>query len=624
MLTHDPAWSGVFLDRAVRMVQNYKNHVSIFSWSLGNESGTGANHAAMYGFIKEYDPYRLCQYEAGNPGRNISDIRGQMYAPVDEIMKMLCDPVDERPIILVEYLYQIRNSGGGLEHFIKLTEDYPRFQGGFIWDWQDKSLCGKTENGGEFFAYGGDFGESVVEDGEPPNGCPPFMTNNGIVLPDLTWKPVAYEVKQAYCPVRISRAKIYGWDISPTDDKFIFKQMFETVSYRIEARLRENGVVIATGHVPLPVHTKYEGSSLDLQNNILPPKPEDFTFSIPHEKKPGYIYTIEFFVRQNGDTFYAQDGFELGSYQFPLKSKSSTAGACGGACRNKISGKPVELNDTGNVYTVAGEGFEVKLDKQTGELKSLTKENTVYIQGGGLPLFNRPLTGLDAYKRWGWIDEYAKIRDVDLIVSDSFILKGDDVVCIHFDFLPASEVIHDISCSVRYSICGTGEIEVDFNAVIDPSYRAIPRVGLEFVIPQGFEGLKYFGLGPNENYNDRKLSAFLAEHESTVEDRHFAFAPPSECGGHEETRYISLTNNSGAAINFVSKTPFHFDVHHSTVKDYISATHDHKLIKRPESYLHIDAFHGPIGSDMAWSTVMPAKYQVNPGSYHLSFNIRCE
>jgi beta-galactosidase len=602
MLTHNPAWSGVFLDRAVRMVQNYKNHVSIFSWSLGNESGTGANHAAMYGFIKEYDPHRLCQYEAGNPGKNISDIRGSMYAPIDDIVKMLCDPVDNRPIILVEYLYQIRNSGGGMEHFIKLTEDYPRFQGGFTWDWQDKCLCGKTDDGTEYFAYGGDFGESVVEDGSPPSGCPPFMTNNGLVLPDLTWKPIAYEVKQAYCPVRISAPKLYGWHLesASADDEFVFKQIFDTVPFRIVAILRENGITIAEEPVPQPQSGK-------------------FTFSIPHEKKPGSIYTIEFSVRQCGDTFYADDGFELGLYQFPLKSIANAPFVA--ACKSDSSKLSIDFCENDDIYSVSAGEIKVEFDKSTGELKSYSKRDRVFIQGGGLPLFNRPYTGLDAYKNWGWLNEYAKIRDISLGISGTRVFSNADAVCIEFEFAAMSEVLYDISCSVRYTISGAGKIGVEFSAYIDPSYKVIPRVGLEFIIPQCFERLEYFGLGPVENYCDRKLNAYLAVHESTVAKQHFAFVPPSECGGHDETRRVTLSSDADASLSFCSKTPFHFDVHHSTVQDYIMATHDHKLIRRPESYLHIDAMHGPIGSDMAWSTVLPAAYQVNKGSYYLSFEI---
>jgi len=604
MLTHDPAWSGVFLSRAVRMVQNYKNHVSIFSWSLGNESGTGANHAAMYGFIKEYDNTRLCQYEAGGPGKNISDIRGNMYAPVNEIVKMLCDPADDRPVILVEYLYQIRNSGGGMEHFVKLTKDYPRFQGGFTWDWQDKSLCGKTENGEDYFAYGGDFGESVVEDGTPPQGCPPFMTNNGLVLADLTWKPVAYEVKQAYCPVRIGKPTVYGWNIHlvEAEDEFVFDHFIDTTGcnddkpqYSIIATLRENGIAIAS-------------------ETVAQPKTENFKFTIAHEKKPDRIYTIEFSIRQKGDTFYAEDGYELGLYQFPLNS------IAGKTCDAKPESKPVKIDESGDVYTISGDGFNVTFDKKTGELKQLERNGTIYIRGGGLPSFNRPLTGLDAYINWGWVNVYAKTRAVSLSAPSTQILKSDEAVSLKFDYTLANEAPYNISCSVTYLISGTGKIDVNFNAYIDPSYKAILRAGLEFIIPQGFETLEYFGLGPVENYPDRKLSAYLAVHESTVEDMHFPFAPPAENGGHEDTRCIKIKNDD-ASIIFKSITPFHFDIHHNTINDYIDATHDHKLIRRPESYLHIDAMHAPIGSDMAWSTVLPPSGLNKTGSYNLTFEI---
>jgi len=598
MLTHDPAWSGVFLERAVRTVLNYKNHVSIFSWSLGNESGTGANHAAMYGFIKEYDPTRLCQYEAGNPVKNISDIRGSMYAPVNEILKMLCDPTDDRPVILVEFLYQIRNSGGGLEHFIKMTENYPRFQGGFIWDWQDKCLSGKTETGEEFFAYGGDFDEPVVESHEMMHGCPPFMTNNGVVLPDLTWKPVAYEIKQAYCPVRISRQGIHAWNYNSvnSEDEFVFRQTTDTVPYTITAIIRGNGSIIAQEPVPLPLD-------------------ELFKFSIPFVRKPGCIYTIEFSVRQCGNTFYADDGYELGLYQFPLKSVAS----------EKNSTKPPEssiiFTESNDAYFIYGNNFKTEFNNQTGELKSYEKNDVKYIQGGGLPIFNRPMTGLDAYTNWGWINEYAKVRALSLNMTKRQVLQGDGVICIIFDFSNTGDALYDVSCTVRYTVTGDGKIKVEYSADIDPSYKGVPRVGLEYVIPAGFEKLEYFGLGPVENYCDRKLSAYLAVHESTVEEQHFPFVPPSENGGHEETRRVSLKNDTGSTLCIKSKTPFHFDIHHSTVQDYIEATHDHKLRKHPESFLHIDAMHAPIGSEMAWSTAMPERFMKNKGSYYLKFEI---
>ena len=142
-LTQNPAWAGAFCERSVRMVQNYKNHVSIYSWSLGNESGTGVNHAAMYGFIKEYDPTRLCQYEAGSPGKT-SRMCGEICTPPLTISCAFS--VTRRTIVpLFWWNTSIRSviAAGGSAQFIALTEKYPRFQGGYIWDWQDKCVAGR-------------------------------------------------------------------------------------------------------------------------------------------------------------------------------------------------------------------------------------------------------------------------------------------------------------------------------------------------------------------------------------------------------------------------------------------------------------------------------------------------
>jgi beta-galactosidase len=300
-LSHNPAYALVFLERAMRMALNYKNHVSIYAWSLGNESGTGANHAAMYGFIKEFDPTRLCQYEAGEPGKNISDIRGNMYAPVDKILRMLSDPEDSRPIILVEYLYQISNSGGGLDNFLRLTSEYARFQGGFVWDWQDKCLVGKTADGKEFFAYGGDFDEAFAEE-----SVPRFMTCNGVVLPDLRWKPVAHELKAAYCPLRFERPYRGAWE-KDGGDTYVVRRVnllhgSEGDELECIAVAREDGKIIAEKTLALPVLKTGEEALIEVP--------------FPAEKQPGREYTLTFSLRLKNARFYAPQGYEAGAWQF--------------------------------------------------------------------------------------------------------------------------------------------------------------------------------------------------------------------------------------------------------------------------------------------------------------------
>ena len=602
-LTHSARWSGAFLDRAVRMAEQHKNHVSIYAWSLGNESGTGVNHAAMYGFLKEYDPTRLCQYEAGEPGKRISDVRGNMYAHYNTILKMLADPEDDRPIVLVEYLYQIRNSGGGLSRFVELTERYPRFQGGYIWDWQDKCLPGKTENGETFFAYGGDFGESFVE-GRDGGDCPPFMTCNGIVLPDLRWKPVAHEVKEAYAPVRFSRPPVFSpWQTVDPWDRFVLRNDGlddSLASFSCVASIRENGVKVAEQAIELP--------------DLRPGEQKELSIAIPHEKKTGCLYTIEFSVRRREKTFYADAGEEIGLFQFALES---------GAAEKPVSvpcGAP-SLVESEEELRLEAAGTVLRLDKKTGMLRGVEKDGHTYLTGGFVPCFDRPYTGLDAQAGWGWETEYGKLRGQSFVFGEPRVLTGSKEIQVDVPFFQRETDCPPIGGTVRYTLRGDGLLTVGADFYLDPSYRAVPRVGLECRTAESFEGLSYFGRGQQECYADRILSAPLAVYESTVQDQHFAFIPPSENGGHEETRWLRLKQQSGHEISFRSKNPIHFDAHHYTVEDCQKAAHDHELPRRKETILHLDAAHGPIGSDMAWSIAMPEAFAVKGGAYHLELDI---
>ena len=596
-LTHNPAWAMSFLERAVRTVRFFKNHACIFSWSLGNESGTGPNHAAMYGWIREYDPTRLCQYEAGQPGKNISDVRGDMYVTVDALMDMLCDPEETRPVIPVEYLYQIRNSGGGLEYFIDLTQKYRQFQGGFVWDWQDKNLVGRTADGQEFFAYGGDFGEPVYD-----VRCPRHMTNNGVVLADLTPKPVAWELKQAYCPLLIQeKGGKSAWDT--TGDGVSYTVTNRTLSRRMKdftvtAQLRENGVVIQETHVALPETKPGESSG--------------FTFKFDFMPSGHCEYAVDYIVAQAGETFYAPAGFELGRFQFMLVTGKARE------LRKPVTAG-VELTETEGEYIATAGDISVKICKISGEITSLVNGGVNFISGGARPAFDRPYTGLDTDEGWGWRRHYDQMRGLTHRICATRTLTGSGHVRLEFDFLTEPE--SSVAGMIAYDIYSDGRVDVSLRADIDTAVEALARAGVRIVLPPGFEHMEYYGYGPYENYSDRKLCAYLAVHESTVSRQHFPFSPPSETGGHEETRWVTFTNRDGKRVTFESAKPFHFDARHRTVEDYKAADHDHELPLRPETYLHIDAAHGPIGGMMAWSIAMDEKYALKGGVYDLRFSI---
>jgi beta-galactosidase len=198
-LSDDPAWLPAFSARVSRMLQSNRNHPSIIIWSLGNESGGGGNHEAMYHWLKRNDPSRPVQYEGGGADSTTTDIICPMYARVERdqliptvpkwgIKKWISLPGEQRPLILCEYAHAMGNSLGNFADYWQAFRDYPRLQGGFIWDWADQAISKTFDDGSVGWAYGGDFGDT-------PNDRQFCM--NGLVFPDRRPHPSLIEAKHA-------------------------------------------------------------------------------------------------------------------------------------------------------------------------------------------------------------------------------------------------------------------------------------------------------------------------------------------------------------------------------------------------------------------------------------------
>ena len=186
-----PAFAQAHMERNQRMVLRDKNHPSVIIWSMGNEAGMGPNFEACYRWIKDYDASRPVHYERAVYDRDgaFTDIICPMYWDYAQCEKYLKNN-PSKPLIQCEYAHAMGNSMGGLDHYWKLVRQYPSYQGGFIWDFVDQGLARYEKNGRVSFLYGGDFNNYDATDNS--------FNCNGIIAPDRTWHPHAYEVKRQY------------------------------------------------------------------------------------------------------------------------------------------------------------------------------------------------------------------------------------------------------------------------------------------------------------------------------------------------------------------------------------------------------------------------------------------
>ena len=188
-----PEWTDICVDRIKNMIERDKNHPAVLIWSLGNESGEGSNFEAMYNWAKQNDPTRLAHYQQQD---NVSDTYSDMFRSVSWLHnKGIAN--QGKPVIFSEYALALGNSVGNLYKYWDEFDAYSNLQGGFLWGLLDMALWWPKPAGfgtGHYYAYGGDWGDN-------PNSW--FFCANGILNPDRTFQPEAFEVKKIFQNIRI-------------------------------------------------------------------------------------------------------------------------------------------------------------------------------------------------------------------------------------------------------------------------------------------------------------------------------------------------------------------------------------------------------------------------------------
>jgi len=381
-LTKDPEWATAFMERGIRMVERDKNHPCVIIWSLGNESGSGPNHAALAGWIHEYDPTRPIHYESAGDAWFV-DIVSVMYPTIEKIVAMAEEPGETRPLIMCEYAHAMGNSTGNLREYWDAIEAHKRLQGGFIWDWVDQGIRQATENGVEWFAYGGDF------DDEPNDGN---FCINGLVFPDRTVQPALWEVKKFHEPVRVEPVDLLSGQVKVAN-RYHFSDLSGLVT---SWTLSSDGQVLQEGTLPTP--------------DLAPGQSE--TVAVPFEEpvlKPGTDCWLTLSFRLAQATRWAEAGHEVAWAQFKMPFGVPEVVAL------RATDLPgLQVEDTDTESAVRNSEFSMVFSKETGMVTSLRYTGIERIEKG--PALNvwRAPTDNDEGQREGLADQW-RIAGLDCL-----------------------------------------------------------------------------------------------------------------------------------------------------------------------------------------------------------------
>lgn len=576
-LSHNPQWVLAHLERGKRMVLRDKNHPSVIFWSLGNESGFGPNHAAMAQWIKQYDSTRFIHYEGAianyeydSPDPEWVDMRSRMYSSIEVMEKMANFCQDTRPVIWCEYAHSMGNSTGNLFKFWDAIRANKRMIGAFIWDWMDQALVKVSPEGEEYWAYGGDFGDTLIND---ENFC-----LNGIINADQTPKPATWEVKKVFQPVKITAPKGIIDGKIRVENRHHFLNLDK---YEISWEVIRDGISVEKGTLKMP-----DVSAGSEREMVVP-------FSEP-EVVPGQHYYLNIYFLpiapakwMSGDHIVAWEQFEL-----PIAVPRGEAELLAEPEVLNVSEKPGELQ-------VNGETFQISFSKSNGLLSSYRRDGVEYVLSPLKPNFWRPLTDND--RRGAKIhihqSEWEEAADDIQVNNMSFFTSEMGVVIVKVNLWLVNV---QSEYSLDYTVSPDGRIKVDAAMFPAAGLPDLPRFGLQMLVSAGLDSWTWFGKGPHENYIDRQKSAMMGRFTKSVKDDFFHYAWPQESNNRIGVKWFTLKNGRSNGLRAKGATALSVSAWPYTMEEIDRAQHTHEL-NYGDITVNIDHKQMGVGGDNAWS-----------------------
>ncbi|MEU5259825.1 glycoside hydrolase family 2 TIM barrel-domain containing protein [Amycolatopsis sp. NPDC021455] len=544
-LADDPRYLTEIVERVARMVLRDRNHPSVLIWSLGNESGYGAAHDAAAAWVRRFDPTRPVQYEGAiatdwHGGHAASDLVVPMYPSFAALRAYSADHRADRPLITCEYAYSQGNSTGGFADYWDLFETLPGLQGGFLWEFTDQAL---DPDGDGRYRYGGDFGD------EPHNG-PTLL--NGVVFADLTPKPALYEVRGVFSPLRVvSDAETLRWGQVRVRNR----QSFADLSgYVLEVRVDTRHGPSAVLAVATPDLVAGQEGTLLLPGEIVQAAADPDALG------------VSLVVRTRSDAQWAPAGTEVAVEQIALPRPLPAL---------PTAGRPVAVDAEGDVsHPLLARAPRLSLWRALTDNDRAFSLDQRFVRSGFFALepvktsvtAHDDRTATTTHYRTAFGDEIVHYRELIEAGSDDFVFRED--------------------------------------VILPEDTRDGLRVGMVFELAGGFRDATWVGLGPWENYPDRRRHALLGRWTSTIDDLAVPYVRPQEHGTRGGVTELAVTGPAGR-VAISTPVPVHVNVGRHTAEQLESADHWWELPESEATVIHVDVAHRGIGTALLGPDTRP-------------------
>lgn len=599
-----PMFALQILQRNQNNVQTYFNHPSIITWSLGNETADGPNFAAAYKWIKGYDPSRPVQWERGGVDGPSTDIACPMYRTHQWCEDYARDDSKTRPLIQCEYNHTMGNSSGGFKEYWDLVRKYPKFQGGFIWDFVDQGLRAKDKNGVEIYKYGGDYNDYDPSDNN--------FNCNGIISPDRVPNPHAYEIAYWHQNIWAEPVDLKAGKISVYNENF-FRNLD---NYKLVWTVLKNGKAVQTGEV----------EQLDVQPQqrceiALPIKTDSLC---PHAE---LMLNVDFVLKTAEPLLDA--GTRVAYNQFEMQQ---------GACFRKVPKAPAVDKDTRlslrnksgeSQVVVSNNHFTVAFNRVSGLLATYNVDGkSILGQGGTLkPNFWRAVTDNDMGAGVQKHNRVWREPKLQLVAFNAALDKKSNKADVHVEY-DMPEV--GAQLTLTYSVMGDGSMRVTQQMTPKTADERpfLLRYGMVMQLPYDMQVSEFYGRGPIENYADRKLSQNVGIYKQTADEQFYPYIRPQETGTKNDIRWWKQTNDNGFGFRIVSPELFSASALHYSIADLDEGLekaqrHSPQVPKSKYTELCIDLGQTGVGGVNSWSkeAIALPPYRLLYKPYTFTFSI---
>jgi len=586
LLSDNKDWEKAYLDRVQRMVLRDKNHPSIIGWSLGNEAGDGQNFVTCYNWLKEYDSTRPVMYQPAWYESH-TDVIFPMYKDINFIEEYAKTKAD-RPLILCEYSHAMGNSVGNLKDYWDIIDKYKVLQGGFIWDWVDQTFLRKDDNGKEYWAYGGDLGYVGVDNDS--NFCA-----NGLVQADRNLKPHIWEVKKVYQNIHFDL-------INLKQRQFLVKNKFAFTNlnkFSFHYEILKNGELLSSG---------------DFNKLEIPPNSSrGILLNIPEIENQEH-YILKLIIKNIDNSLLVPKGhiiaweqFEIGKYQ-PEFNKSVE----------------VKLLESNKQIEILHDNSKFIINPKSGLLESiLVNGNNILLSplkfnfwrsptdndlGNGMPkrceIWKKSSNNskLEGIKRMDMRDEVKIFTNLEF--PD---VKGKGIIRYHFK---KNGVVN-----IRATYIGSND-----------ELAEMPRFGMQMQILPEYENIKWFGRGPEENYQDRKTGYAIGLYEMSINEMNHIYVRPQECGNRSDVYWFELVNSIGNGLKIHGKPKVNFSTWNFAPEDLDhipgSPKHINDIDKKEFITVNIDYKQMGVGGDNSWGAKPHPQYMLTENRYAIEFDLQ--